>query len=252
MRLALDLFNNFITSGATNIPKIINAYQTTGGYIVPFHEFIKSVMLGDYRYYKETRSLILNVFHVTREPNASHFTTLRILKYLKDRGSGEGRSEDFVSLQSLLTDHVDIFHNELDCKLCLLRLIAIDRQLIELDTRRPDTLEGATSARLTTCGKYYLEFMINSFQYCDIVWQDTPFSSRSTCDELSRHITEVDMTKRFIRMEKFLDYLSREEAEELNAYGLIEHTPSFCGPFLPGIKIFYEKEKRLIRRKLGV
>ena len=40
MRFALQLFNNFITSGATNMPKILEKFRD-GGYTVPFHEFAK-------------------------------------------------------------------------------------------------------------------------------------------------------------------------------------------------------------------
>lgn len=250
MRLALNLFNTFITSGATDVPKIIHAYSTSGGYSVPFHEFAKSVMLGDYQYYKESRSLVLNLFNVTRTPNASHFTTLRILKYLQERGGGNGRSEDFVRLQSLITDFVDFFNNEEDCKHTLLRLIAVDRQLVELDSRRPDTLEGATEVRITASGTYYLNFMVNSFQYSDLVWHDTPFSTRGISDFLTRLIHNADMHKRFERVEKFLEYLQQEESQELSDYGLTVQTPSFCGPFVPRIRQFYKDEKQVIKEKL--
>lgn len=63
-RLALNMFNSFILSGATNTPEILARYRETKSYVVPFHQFAKSVMLGDYRYYKESRSSILNVFDV--------------------------------------------------------------------------------------------------------------------------------------------------------------------------------------------
>jgi hypothetical protein len=250
MRLALNLFNTFITSGATNVPKIIKTYRTSGGYSVPFHEFAKSVMLGDYQYYKESRSLVLNLFNVSRAPNASHFTTLRVLKYLQERGGDKGRSEDFIRLQSLITDFADIFNNEEDCKQTLLRLIAVDRQLVELDSRRPDTLEGATTVRITASGTYYLDFMANAFQYSDLVWHDTPFSTSGISDSLTRLIHESDMMKRFERVEKFLEYLQQEESQELTDYGLTVQTPSFYGPFVPRIRQFYEREKRLIRQKL--
>jgi hypothetical protein len=63
-RIALELFNSFILSGATNTPEILARFRESRSYVVPFHQFAKSVILGDYRYYKESRSLILNVFEV--------------------------------------------------------------------------------------------------------------------------------------------------------------------------------------------
>lgn len=135
-------------------------------------------------------------------------------------------------------------------KYTLIRLIAVDRQLIELDSRRPDTLEGATAVRITASGSYYLDFMVNSFQYSDLVWHDTPFSTRGISDSLTRLIHESDMPKRFERVEQFLDYLQQEESQELADYGLTVQTPSFCGPFVPNIRQSYEREKRVIARKL--
>ncbi len=250
MRLALDLFNSFITSGATNVLKILNAYKESGNYVVPFHEFIKSVMLGDYRYYKEERSLIFNLFNTTKHTNSSHFTALRILQYL--HAKGKGKSDDFINLQPLLTDIVDVFKNESDCKQTILNLISVDRQLVELDSRRPDTLDGASSARITASGIYYLQFMVNSFQYCDLVWHDTAFSQRGICDEMKSLIHKTDMEIRFNRVEKFLDYLEREEIQELAEQGIDADIPFFCGPFIPNVKKYYLKEKGLISNKLGI
>src|SRR5262249_13060251 len=62
MRLALDMFTTFLASGATDVDKMLRIYRRTGSYYVAFHEFVKSIMLGDRRYYKESRSPIMNLF----------------------------------------------------------------------------------------------------------------------------------------------------------------------------------------------
>jgi hypothetical protein len=241
MRLALALFNNFITSGATDMRKILDAYRQSGGYTVPFHEFAKSVMLGEYRCYKEARSPIANLFFINRFPDSSHFTTLRILKFLESSSLEPEPGEGFVSLQSLVTSLVDIFNNEEDCKATLQRLIAIDRQLIELDTRRTDSLSGASSVRITASGMYYLRYLVNSFAYLDLVWHDTAFSDRSISDNLRRRIGDKDMEERFERVEIFLDYLEATEAQELAEKALIGD--GFWGPFIPACRKQYESEK---------
>jgi len=252
-RIALDLLNAFITSGATNMSKILDKFNQYGGYTVPFHEFAKSIILGDYRYYKESRSFIMNVFDVTDKRNASHFTSLRVLRYLS-RGHGAARDkEGFTSLQQLVAAIVDIFDNEQDCLLTINELISLGRQLIELDTRRTDTIEGAASVRITSAGLYYLKYFINSFSYLDLAWNDTPFNDYATAHQLSRHMQSTDMTERFRRIESFLEYLDTEESTELEKCGLLDpRKHDFWGPFVPDIKHHYAKEKARISKKIGL
>ncbi len=41
MRLALDMFTTFMTSGVTDVDKMLNIYRRDGAYFVAFHEFVK-------------------------------------------------------------------------------------------------------------------------------------------------------------------------------------------------------------------
>jgi hypothetical protein len=252
MRLALTLFNNFITSGATDILKIIRFYESRGGYTVPFHEFAKSITLGDFQYYRETRSLIANLFEVTRKPNSSHFTAIRILNYLASAPSSQNGGCEFVGLQDLLTEINDAFANEEDAKETILRLIAVDRQLVELDTRRSDTVSGASSIRATSAGVYYLRFLSNAFSYFDLIWHDTPFHDRAIFDTLAGLIRETEMPIRFERVDIFLSYLRSEEEREFADRGMDYATETNWGPFMPRIKRHIENEKNVIRRNLGI
>jgi len=251
-RIALDLLNAFITSGATNMAKILDKYSLYGRYTVPFHEFAKSVILGDYRYYKEGRSFIMNVFYVTDKRNASHFSALRILKYLGTVRGADRDGEGFTSLQGLLTNIVDLFDNEQDCVATIGRLITVRRQLIELDTRRTDSLDGAGTVRITTAGLYYLKYFVNSFSYLDLVWHDTPFNDISVAKSLKRQIGRTDMGARFDRVTRFLEYLDTAETIELTDRALLgPDRHGFFGPFVPDIRHKYEQEKRVISRKLA-
>jgi hypothetical protein len=252
MRLALTLFNTFITSGATDIMKILRLYTERGNYTVPFHEFAKSVMLGDYLYYRESRSLFANLFHVSRKPNASHFTALRILNYLSTAPTSQGGGREFLNLQTLLVAMAENFGNEEDCKETILRLVAVDRQLIDLDTRRTDSLEGASALRATAAGMYYLRFLANAFSYCDLAWHDTAFDDRPTCDALSKLMHSTDMNDRFYRVDIFLYYLRVEEENEFASQGLNYEEETVWGPFIPRIKRHVENEKVDIRRRLKI
>jgi hypothetical protein len=244
--MALDLFNNFIVSGATNTPEILRIFRASGRYSVPFHQFAKSGILGDYRYYKQSRSLILNLFDVTDARNASHFTGLRLLKLTAGSFGVRKGPEGFIDLQVVMNAMIDDFDNEEDTIATILRLIELGRQLLELDTRRCDSLEGASSIRVTSAGQYYLHFLANAFAYLDLVWHDTPVTSIGMCESLARLMPETNMRSRFDRVEMFLDYLIKEEQDELNDRSLSTDGDLFYGPFMPKIRRQYEHEKHFI------
>lgn len=246
MRLALLLFNNFIISGATNTPEILQRFRVSGGYSVPFHQFAKSVILGDYRYYKQSRSLILNLFDLTEARNASHFTALRILNFSAGNFGAQKTAEGFVDLQALINAMVDEFDNEEDVLGTILKLIELNRQLLEPDTRRGDTLEGADSIRVTSAGQYYLHYLVKSFAYLDLVWQDTPVATAGLCERLARMMPDTEMGTRFARVEMFLEYLNEQEQAELTERSLPQSVDVFHGPFLARIREQYEREKAFI------
>jgi hypothetical protein len=248
MRLALRLFNSFVTSGATDIRKIINFHSQKRGYTVPFHEFTKSIMLGEFRFYKESRSPIVNMFNITRNNNSSHFTALRILKYLHAYADNTNANSGFVNLHALINDMADVFDNEEDCRITIENLITLEKQLIELDSRRTDSLEGASEIRITTSGIYYIEYLIKSFSYLDLVWHDTAFTDRAQADSFASKILLTDMQDRFSRVDSFLQYLKDQEDAELNEHNL--EGESFWGPFIPGIFDQIQREKSVIKTKL--
>ena len=93
MRFALQLFTSFLTSGVTDVDKMLRIYHRQGNYYVAFHEFVKSIMLGDRRYYNEDQSPIMNLFNVGAQRNSSHFTGCRLIKVLlahRSESSPEG------------------------------------------------------------------------------------------------------------------------------------------------------------------
>lgn len=249
-RLALDFLNSFMISGATNMQKILDIFNLYGDYTIPFHEFSKSVILGDYCFYKESRSRIFNIFNVSTARNASHFTALRILNYLSKSKHSNQDSDGFVSLHVLLTNIIDIFDNEEDCMLSITRLICLNDQLAELDSRQTETVEGASSIRITSAGMYYLHFFVNSFQYLDLIWHDIPFNNSQIARLLSNQMHSTDMQDRFWRTEKFLEYLTIEENNELAQTTLPYGDSQLLGPFMPYINQRYNEEKTLIIKKL--
>lgn len=261
MRLALEMFTTFLGSGATDVDKMLRIYRREGAYFVAFHEFVKSIMLGDRRYYKEAQSPIMNVFDCGPEKNSSHFTTLRLLKYLRTlRGQATPEGQGYCELARVVGAMEDVFDNREDAVRCLNRLVV--RQLVETDTRSTESIRNAVTARVTAAGLYYLAYLGQSFAYLDLVLQDTPLNAPDVEQELRRSVDQVDnlggrdeeklqrMDVRFARVDTFLRYLSREEEEERARLGLDRLESMLAEPIMPPVVAQLSKERRWIERRL--
>jgi hypothetical protein len=261
MRLALDMFTGFLTSGATDVDKMLAIYRRSGAYFVAFHEFVKSVTLGERRYYKDRASAILNVFDCGSERNASHFTSLRIMRaLLSRRGEWNREGQGFVEIAHLVSTSEDIFDNREDLLRCLDRLVV--RQLVEANTKSTESISGASHVKVTSAGWYYSRFLVRSFAYLDLVLQDTPINSSSVVQELKSQVEEVDnlsdredeklarMTVRFTRVRKFLDYLQREEEGEQTRFALRMRGGAWAEAFVVPIRRQIDTQIAWIERRL--
>ena len=257
MRLALEMFRIFLSSGAADVDKMLRIYRRDGDYFVAFHEWVKSIMLRDRQYYKESQSPILNVFDCGTEKNSSHFTSLRILRLLlAHRGESSREGQGYFETAKTATIFEDVFNNIEDFIRSANKLV--DRQLIEVNTKSTETIAGASHMRITSAGWYYYRFLVRSFCYLDLVLQDTPVSVESVRTDLARSVQQVNnlpdreeykierLTERFLRVETFLDYHEDEENQEINKYGLNVIDSIFREPFISNFKEQYSSEKQSI------
>lgn len=246
MRIALQMFSTFLVSGATDVDKMLRIYRRDGNYFVAFHEFLRSIMLGERYYYKESYSTILNLFECGQEKNSSHFTSLRILSILNlHRSESTKLGDGFYEINKILSIFEDVFNNKQDFIKSLHRLVA--RQLVETNTKIIETIASSTHIRITSSGWYYLKFLVNSFAYLDLVFQDTPINDSETVKYLFESMKKVNnlsdpeedkisrMDERFKRVGIFLDYLNKEEQQEIEKYYLKGKTGVIYSSFVPTI-----------------
>lgn len=260
MRRALTMFRRFLRSGNTDVRKIIaiareNARRSVP-YLIPFHEFTKSVMLDDRLYYREgeTDDEILNLFATSGAQPNSHFTALRILSFLMD--SSEVRSASgigFVEWERIVRMHDDTFGDGRDARYHLERLLY--RSLIEADTgviapEGRSALDHCRAVRATPSGEYYLTYLARVFAYLDLVWIDTPLADAAVFARLRDLVSWSDKESRFERVDAFLDYLAAAEDRELRDYPQLTRG-SWGGPFIPKIRTKIENEKKEIARKFA-
>jgi len=261
MRLALQMFTTFLTSGATDVDKMLNIYRRDGGYNVAFHEFLKSVMLQERAYYKEDQSPILNIFNCTSEKNASHFTALRVLALLLERrseSSPEGRG--YVELSRMVGFFGEMFDNIRDLSVTLDRLV--NRQVIEVNTRSTITVTGASHVRVTAAGWYYMRYLSKTFAYLDLILQDTPLNNEDLERFLRQSVYDVSnlsdperekferMQVRFNRTQLFLDYLTVEEQEEFDKYDISRLPKPLSEKFMPLIQEKFTIDRQYIEGRL--
>lgn len=261
MRSALQMFTTFLTSGATDVGKMLAIYRRDGRYNIAFHEFLKSVMLEDRAYYKEDQSPILNIFNCSSERNSSHFTALRVLALLLDhRGESNAEGRGYMELSRVVGFFADTFDNVMDLSFTLDRLIG--RQLIEVNTRSTSTASGASHVRVTPAGWYYRKFLASTFAYLDLVIQDTPLNDEKIEADLRQSVYDVNnladreeekerrMKVRFDRTQKFLEYLSHEEEREFEFFDIKLLPKPMCYPFMPRILTIFSDDRKYIENRL--
>jgi hypothetical protein len=261
MREALDMFATFLYSGTTNVDKMLKIYDRDGQYFVAFHEFSKSVILGDRRFYRDSESKVLNLFDCGTERNSSHFTSIRLLCLLLGHvheSSPEGRG--YVNIEQVFSSFLDIFDNEHDLTRSIIHLLR--KQLIQLDTRSSDSIKDARYVRISSAGWYYYKYLVRAFAYLDLVFQDTPINDLSVVKKLKDLIIEVDdiaetqefmterMELRYERVETFLNYLIKEEEREYDIFSLSTISGVFNQKFMPDIQSQYMTERAWIEKRI--
>lgn len=227
-----------------------------------FHEFVKSIMLAERRYYTDEASYIMNIFDCGAERNSSHFTNLRMLHALAlRRGEATREGLGYVDVSKLVSMSEDVFDNREDVLRSLDRLVG--RQLIEANTRSTDTVAGASHVRITSAGWYYSRFLVRAFSYLDLVMQDTPLNDAEVERRLRNMVQEVDnlgdredqklerMKVRFSRVRTFLEYLELEENREYWTFDLSHKGGIFNSSFVPVIREQVEREISWIERRLA-
>jgi hypothetical protein len=213
MREALELFGLYLVSGATKVEHILKIVKASGMYRIAEHEFIKAIMLGDFQYYRDSRSHICNVFDVTSGETASNLTAIRLLRYLHRRsGVAHAEGHSFVDIDAVLRDFERVFGDSEDVKAQIERLL--QRRLVDVDTRSPSTISGAKAVQINRRGRYYLTMLCRRFQYAELVSLDTPICLPAVQQRLEG-FNQSTMIHRMSRAELLFAYLRYEETRSL-------------------------------------
>lgn len=246
MRYALDLFRAFLSSGNTDVDKILRIVAESGSYSLPFHEFAKSAILGSRRFYRSSVSHFLNVFKRSDAPAASHVASLRILgRLMAAERAPSSHGEGYVELPQILKEYRQSFGYADDAVFWLGELLR--RDLVESEPPRIQAVERADAFRITAAGAYYIKYLCNSFAYLDLVFIDTPLLDQAAAKRIAGMAKVGDMAIRFDRVRMFLDYLEEAESRELAAAAA--RGGLYREGLIARIREEVEKEIRVIARK---
>ena len=227
IRKGITLVNNFLTSGHIQADRALSNYldkRVVRG--LPFHEVFKGSVLGTWRYYKEDRAEVINIFNSGFNSRSLQFLRIYILKYLffraKDKNTLDTPVKKIIESFSSIgasENHIiktlnDLYQNRL--------INSIDARIVDINSVIVITLTGG----------YYYNVLARQFEYLENILFDTPIFN----DEIWEYIYSVNdeikhegnivsrVLKRKERMVAFLDYIKLIEQENIKQSSLFNYS----------------------------
>ncbi|NIM97294.1 MAG: hypothetical protein GTO24_04185 [candidate division Zixibacteria bacterium] len=203
VRLALEFIRRLVGSGHIDTRKILEIYEKSERYLIRLHEFLRTVIFGDFVYYDPDSSPLDNLFDVQTLDSREHFLSLILLELIAREGRQVG-THGFVGLETIYDFGSNLGFDAAQIDIHLARLCA--KRLVET-AGRIQPVENSVSSkavRITTIGAYHLERLPGSFVYYDAIVTDTPILDRKFREEI---YNVADIKDRLDRGELFIDYL---------------------------------------------
>jgi hypothetical protein len=233
IRLALELFRNFVSSRYTNVYEMT---EVGPRWTLLIHQVLKPIMMPDRVFYDEALSRVPNLFRSRSRQHASHFTAYRILKQLAE--GSDPSNPKYISMPTLQDYFGDIFYMQDDLILNVDMLLRYG--LVEAGNRIDQYTPDVDSLRITTYGTYLYKDLSKFFTYLDLVSTDTPIHDEGVANSLAAlaneefRLWELSLSnpelrvnrveKRLEKVETFLQYLIAEEQKEIEQYRIASET----------------------------
>ncbi len=254
VRLALEFFKGFLTSGYTNI----NEMAPHKDWVFQVHQVIKPMMIPSRFFYDERKSKISNIYQLRNDTGSSHFTGLRILNHLHNN-LGDKSSKGFIDVKYL----IQTFDGKYDSKIdCINHLdIYLEKGLIEANNRVEKFSEDVNQIKITALGNYIYEYLAYNFAYIDLISLDCGLFDESLNNafiqsagrELELYYKRDFMGRINLRIERvrnFVDYLKKIENQEFIDLSLSSTEPKFSQKLEKSIETSIKKILKSAENKL--
>ncbi|MEM1060700.1 MAG: hypothetical protein AAGJ97_00080 [Planctomycetota bacterium] len=245
VRYSLELFRDFVSSGNTDVDKILNKLSR-GGYNVAFHEFAKAAILGQRKYFRNDISRTANIFRCSSSPRSSHFTSLRVLRRLAESSSAISSFGDgFFDISQLLREATEGGGDRRDVLECIGEMQR--RRLVETEPPKCVDIDRIVAIRVSASGAYYWQYLVRSFAYLDLVYIDTPLRQLDVAKHLASLADSRELSDREQRVALFLKYLHDEESVEIG--DCTKRDTPWLKPLMQELSEQIDHEVAEIRRK---
>ena len=246
VRLALRMTREFLESGYSNPGRAYTEHEKRGHYVLPRHEALRSIMLGNEPVYSEQMSILGNPFDARLGRTNCQLLRLFVLSALVTMSSDS--DFQYISGFSMRDQLIKLGYGEdttlaVLADLCRLRLV---------HTAAHGRAEIAANYYPSRLGGYVLRLLIADITFLEAVMMDTFISDRTVWDELVQLSEEIDSQRDIVkRLQLRLDRLDRFVAYVGSLYApILEETlrrglpKEWCGDPLRDIQNSFSSNKQ--------
>jgi hypothetical protein len=236
VRRSLDFVARFLTSGHTNVNRIMDRSARGMAQPVGFYEFLQAVMLGDRAHYSEAHSDVINVFATDGKGDRSHFNRVAIIARVLSAVAGTSSlGKGLISVSEVVHDCEELGISA-ETSVSIIGML-VQKRILATDTLIREEFNDGSYIRATSAALYYVTELAPYFTYIDNVIVDTEIGRddvrQSLCDFSRQILAEQDRFRRLeLRIERtrqFVMYLRDEyEGSTLSRAG-IKFDPSAKG-----------------------
>jgi GTPase SAR1 family protein len=210
----IELITSFVGSPNVEAAKIVRIEDFKGDYLVPYHEFTKHALIGQYSYYNAESSLVgCNVFDVTASDPREHFLKPLIVAFCSSSNAIRDNDGFFLGVDIAKEMELRGF-SERQIEHAIRRLA--EKKLIETPYshfREVPVNDGTSpltfSYRVTSVGVYHIRYWLGEFSYLDAMSIDTPIFEQDTRDLISKKAASFFIEDRYSKAVAFREYLRR-------------------------------------------
>ena len=215
IRNGIKLVRNFLTSGHVHADLAIRNYLNgETRYKFPYHEVFKGAVLSQWKYYKEERAEVVNLFDSGLGSKRLLLSRAHILQYLfihsKTGDESKVKTLDLVERLSIIGMSEEIIFGLLNdlAKVGLIR-----------DENSDAKIGEQSSVFLTLTGAYYIGYLCGRMIYVESVMMDTPIFDSKVWDRLvyltgnieQENDSQTRLKLRQERLSIFIEYLIEVE-----------------------------------------